>query len=285
MRHYTRMKWQLFIDIFIIKTTTKDLIDGMDIEFANVETPSNYQEKCLCVLVLDVSGSMRGKRIDALNEGLQSFYHDIIGNHTLADALEIGIITFDNDVKRVLAPALVEEMRMPTLKSTGGMTNLVGGIDAAIEMVEERKQFYREYGVSYKRPWIIVMTDGMPTNARSEIHSISDKVHSAMDKNSFHFFAIGVKVNASALRVLNKISSPTVPAAQLDGIRFSDFFQWLSNSMDKVSHSREGDKVEFEVPTWMMGFSGWCKLTQSFATLAHQIISEPHDWLFRYPLP
>ncbi|MDO5768026.1 MAG: VWA domain-containing protein [Psychrobacter sp.] len=228
----------------------------MDIQFANVETPTNYQEKCLCVLVLDISGSMRGNRLDALNEGLQTFYQDIKQNYTLMDALEIAIITFDGDVNRVLEPALVDHIEMPVLVSTGGTTNLVGGIKEAIKMVEERKQFYRDNGISYKRPWIIPMTDGSPTNSWREINRISKAVNQGMKDNSFHFFAIGVKVNQSALSTLNKISSPTVPAAQLDGIRFSDFFQWLSNSMDKVSHSREGDKVELEVPTWMLGFSG-----------------------------
>ena len=227
----------------------------MEIEFANVETPSNYQEKCLCVLVLDISGSMRGERIKALNYGLQSFYEDIRQNYSLADALEIAIVTFGDEAQRILEPALVEDIKMPKLKAQGGMTNLVDGIETAIDIVDKRKQFYRQHGISYKRPWIIPITDGMPTNSDNEISRIADTVHSGMSDNSFHFFAIGVKVNKSAMRTLNRISSPLVPAAQLDGIRFSDFFQWLSNSMDKISHSREGDTVDLEVPKWMSGLS------------------------------
>jgi uncharacterized protein YegL len=51
----------------------------------NVETPDNYEQKCLCVLVLDVSGSMEGEPIRQLNQGMQSFYQDIIGNSTTAN--------------------------------------------------------------------------------------------------------------------------------------------------------------------------------------------------------
>lgn len=227
----------------------------MEIEFTNVETPSNYQEKCLCVLVLDVSGSMRGERIAALNAGLQTFFADIRSNYALADALEIAIITFDGDVKKLVHPALVDDIVLPTLKSRGGMTNLAGAIESAIDLVEARKQFYRAHGVSYKRPWIIPMTDGMPSNHAGAIKSITSAIHRGMAENSFHFFAIGVMVNKAAMQTLNRISVPSVPAAKLDGIRFSDFFQWLSNSMDKVSQSREGDTVDLEVPTWMSGLS------------------------------
>lgn len=227
----------------------------MAIEFINVETPSNYQEKCLCVLVLDVSGSMRGERIKALNEGLATFFDDIRENYSLADALEIAIITFDGEVQTLVQPALVDDIVLPTLKSRGGMTNLAGAIQSAIDLVETRKQFYRQHGVSYKRPWIIVMTDGMPSNPTALIKNITQQVHQGMTDHSFHFFAIGVKVNKAAMRTLNRISAPSVPAAQLDGIRFSEFFQWLSNSMDKVSQSREGDTIALEVPTWMSGLS------------------------------
>lgn len=74
------------------------------------ESPSNYQQKCLCVLLLDVSGSMRRpvsdnstvKRIDRLNEGVARFYDDII-NHkggvspTTKNQLEVAIIKFDQE--------------------------------------------------------------------------------------------------------------------------------------------------------------------------------------------
>ncbi|MBO8730145.1 hypothetical protein INO98_14435, partial [Staphylococcus aureus] len=38
------------------------------------EMPDNYEQKCLCTLVLDVSGSMQGEPMRALNRGLQDFY-------------------------------------------------------------------------------------------------------------------------------------------------------------------------------------------------------------------
>lgn len=35
----------------------------------------NYEQKCLCVFVLDISRTMRGQRILELNKSLQDFYN------------------------------------------------------------------------------------------------------------------------------------------------------------------------------------------------------------------
>ena len=51
------------------------------------EVAENYEQKCLCVLVLDVSGSMHGKRIDELNKGLQDFYNEISADETTSQRL------------------------------------------------------------------------------------------------------------------------------------------------------------------------------------------------------
>lgn len=79
----------------------------------SAETAVNYEQKCLCVLVLDVSGSMRGEPIRALNEGLQAFYQDIYDDDTKSQRIEISIISFNEVVKVLQEPALVENLRCP----------------------------------------------------------------------------------------------------------------------------------------------------------------------------
>ena len=48
-----------------------------------VEFASNPEPRCACVLLLDVSGSMHGSKVAALNEGLRAFAADI-GTDALA---------------------------------------------------------------------------------------------------------------------------------------------------------------------------------------------------------
>jgi len=224
-------------------------------DFGGIESPSNYQEKALCVLLLDVSGSMTVEgRLESLNKGLSDFYNDIYNNASLSDALEITVVTFDHEVSQVVPPSLVEDFSMPLLQSRMGLTNMAGAIEEGIKIVDDRKEYYRHHGISYKRPWIILMTDGLPTNEEHEIVQATQRVHESMDANRFHFFPIGIKLTDEEMEFLKELSHPNVPPAKLDGLRFSDFFLWLSNSMEKVSTSKDGDKVSFEKPTWMDGF-------------------------------
>lgn len=45
--------------------------------------PINYEQKCLCVLVLDTSGSMNADNaIGQLNQGLQTFKSQIMNDET-----------------------------------------------------------------------------------------------------------------------------------------------------------------------------------------------------------
>ncbi len=223
--------------------------------FGGIESPSNYQEKALCVLLLDVSGSMTVEgRLDALNKGLEDFYDDIYNNSSLSDALEITVVTFDHDVAQIIPPSLVEDFKMPLLESRGGLTNTAGAIEEGIKIVDDRKEYYRHHGISYKRPWIILMTDGLSTNDADEINQVTQKVHESMDASRFQFFPIGIKLTDEDMDELKFIAHPSTPPAKLDGLRFSDFFLWLSNSMEKVSNSKDGDKISLDKPTWMDGF-------------------------------
>ena len=85
----------------------------------SAEAAENYEQKCLCVLVLDVSGSMRGTPIEELNKGLKDFYEEISSDVTTSQRLEISIITFSNTVITLQEPALVENITMPTLTASG----------------------------------------------------------------------------------------------------------------------------------------------------------------------
>ena len=43
------------------------------------QAPDNYQQKCLCVLLLDVSGSMmKDNKLVLLNEAVRKLYDDIV---------------------------------------------------------------------------------------------------------------------------------------------------------------------------------------------------------------
>ena len=75
----------------------------------------NFEQKCLCVLVLDTSYSMDDGSIDELNAGLKRFQDELLKDKTTRDRLEVAIVTFDSDVKTIQQPALLTDFSMPTL--------------------------------------------------------------------------------------------------------------------------------------------------------------------------
>ena len=220
------------------------------------ESPTNYEQKCLCTLVLDVSGSMSGKPIEELNLGIGKFYEEIQIDATTANRLEVCVITFGSEIECLQEPALVENFTMPQL-TTYGSTKLVDGVREAIAKIEARKKYYNKSGQPYYRPWIILVTDGEPDDDQ-DIDGLAQEIHAATDDTQeggkkYVFFAVGVE--RANMDILKKISSSKIPPAKLSGLKFSEFFQWLSASMTTITSSKDGDLVNLPNPEpWMDGF-------------------------------
>ena len=218
----------------------------------SAESPENYEQKCCCALVLDVSSSMSGNPINQLNNALQEFHRDIAADSTTANRLEIAVIEFCHVVKTLVDPSLVENFTMPNL-TTKGTTALVDGVREGINVVKARKAWYKQTGQPYYRPWVILITDGEP-NPGQDINSLTNEITEGSQKRDFHFFAIGVQ-NAN-MALLNSISDTSMPPAHLQGLKFSEFFKWLSATMVFVSNSKDGDKINLPNPAkWMSGFT------------------------------
>lgn len=216
------------------------------------EVAENYEQKCLCVLVLDVSGSMRGKRIEELNKGLQDFYNEISADETTSQRLEVSIITFGSFAKTIQTPKLVENFTMPTLTAEGS-TVLVSAVNQAIDLVEERKNWYKSTNQTYYRPWIILMTDGEPDDDQN-VDKLSERIKQDTQNKRYVFLPIGVE--GANMNVLSKIQGDIKPM-KLQGTKFSSFFKWLSASMGTIVNAEAGEKVDISqgADDWMSAFT------------------------------
>ncbi len=217
----------------------------------STESPENYEQKCLCVLLLDVSGSMQGDPIDQLNIGLQEFQQEIKNDPTTSNRLEIAIVTFGSNIDVVQDPSLINNFTMPTL-AVHGSTKMVDGIKQALELVDSRKKWYRDSGQPYYRPWVILITDGVP-DGDQDVAGISVEIEQGVQNKTFIFYAVGVE--GYDKNILTQISSPSMPPSPLKGLKFGQFFKWLSASMSTVASSTDGATVDLPDPDWMKGFT------------------------------
>ncbi|NVO02996.1 MAG: VWA domain-containing protein [Bacteroidetes bacterium] len=220
-------------------------------DFYSGEAPQNYQQKCAVVFVMDVSGSMgatiEGKiPIDELNKGLQSFQQEIQNDSVASERLDIALVSFGSEAKVEHDFELVQDYQMPTL-GLQGSTNLVDGMRKGMEILEERKKWYRETKQTYYRPYIILITDGYPDVNPSSC-GLTAELKQAVNDKKFNFWPIGVE--GADMQMLNDMASPGVgaclPGLKLDGLKFVELFQWLSSSFSKLSNSSDNEKQDLQ---------------------------------------
>jgi uncharacterized protein YegL len=243
--------------------------------FGNVALATNPEPRCPCVLLLDVSGSMgtvvadtgrdlgytvqqEGKtyravsggvtRIDKLNEGLQGYHADLMGDPLAAQRVEVSVITFGDTVQTV-SPFVIAHEFVPPALTAAGETLMGAAILQAIEAVAERKRLYKQNGLHYYRPWIFFITDGEPTD---DWQTAAAKVREGEKNKQFAFFAVGVE--GADFSILKQIS--VREPLHLKGYSFREMFVWFSQSQRSVSHSNPGqeDQVKLTSP------AGWATL-------------------------
>jgi len=200
----------------------------MRIEDDLIENPS---PRCACMLVLDTSSSMSGEPIKQLNQGISDFIRIVQRDDVAALSVELGIITFNSTVEEILPFTTVANLRMdsPGLQS-GGMTNMGEAVNFALKRLEERKHEYKRNGVPYYQPWLVLISDGAPTDSWQAAANRSRDL-SANRK----LVCLSVGVGGADLAILSHFSAK--PALQLQGLDFGSMFQWLSQSMSRVSAS------------------------------------------------
>lgn len=197
------------------------------------------------MLLLDTSGSMGGLPITELNEGVRAFKQELMQDPLAAKRVEVAIVTF--------GPVTVEAdfhtvpNFHPRELDTTGDTPMGAAINMGIEMVARRKKEYKEHGISYYKPWIILITDGAPTD---EWSVAAANVREGENAKKFAFFAIGVE--GASMDILKHISVRA--PLKLKGLMFREFFMWLSASMKMVSSKNPGNAINLLPP------SGWSEL-------------------------
>lgn len=217
----------------------RDLIPDVGID----DLVANPEPRCACVLLVDVSSSMHGGPIGELNRGLGDFAQEIKKDVVAAQRVEVAIITFASEVTVEQDFVTAGNFHPPTLVANG-TTMMCHGINVALDLLEERKQEYNDAGIDYFRPWLLMITDGAPSEGRSEIDATADRLKEAEAKRQVAAFSVGV--SGADVDLLRRISPR--PPALLEGLKFSEMFAWLSRSLIRTSEERTDEPIHLEDP-------------------------------------
>lgn len=127
-------------------------------------------------------------------------------------------------------------------------------VKIALDSLDERKKMYKDSGVDYYQPWLVIMTDGKPNGNAMVLNEQIARIQSMVEARKLTIFAIGIGSDAD-MNTLARLSPGRTPL-RLQGLKFSDFFSWLSKSVSRVSQSTPGDKVTLDFD----GIRGWAEL-------------------------
>jgi uncharacterized protein YegL len=190
-----------------------------------------------CVLLLDTSSSMIGEPIENLNKALQEFKDKVSVDEMAKKRVDVAIVEFNTEARIVQDFTPILQMD-PVELEAGGTTSMGAGINIAIDMVKERNRFYNSLGTPVFKPWIFMITDGLPTDSIVEAALRIEEEENKGTHGKLRFFALGIgDYDKETLFQL------THRVLELTDTDFSGIFNWMSESMVAISVSRVGEEA------------------------------------------
>ncbi len=220
--------------------------------YDQAEFADNPESRCSIVLILDVSGSMGGLKIQTVNQALTKFRDIIKEDPVTALRADVAVIEFDHEARVVQDFTNGTDFEPPTLEVKGG-TNYSKAVNLALDITETRKQSYRDGGIAYYRSLAYFLSDGYPEHDNdADLAQAAARLAEAEGNRSIAFFTFGIstpdlpadmsKLAELAPRQLQELTN----MEQLEGS-----IQWLSRSAAAVSNSQPGDSIRLPEPDYL----------------------------------
>lgn len=225
--------------------------------------PENYNEDEIIVhFLIDTSASMT-PYIDLVCRQLNRVVEELKNDSMASKMVETAITTFND------TPYLYQDYRPVTQVNSvnftaGGGTELNKALIETVNLVKQRgHRLVDDEGISIRTPFIFLITDGYGGDVTEAARLIKERT----DDKKLQLWTLGV----------GEYDKATVAALHPDGKRwyemkdtadvrtaYEEFFQKVvTASVKAVSHSRPGERTEFDNPikhdnsTLKAGVDGW----------------------------
>lgn len=226
-----------------------------------ISNPSTRLPICLC---LDASPSMSGNPswgaapgtvgvpIDELNEGVKTFYAALREDPVAHRSAEIAIVAYSSERVVVRNFSTIGDENPPVITLHGEGTHIGRAVEQCLDMLEARKREYSAAGVEYYQPWLVLMTDGRPTDLSHT--QAGPRAAGLVGDRKLTVFPIGVGSGADLSTLA--LFSPRTQPVKLKEMRFAEFFEWLSSSVSCVSRSQVDQGVALDTGA----MKGWAEI-------------------------
>src|SRR5690606_22525713 len=104
--------------------------------------------------------------------------------------VDIAVITFGNEVN-IVHDFTSAKSFVPQTMGAAGATPLGEALCQAVQLIERRKASMKNAGIPHYRPWLVMMTDGAPTDRNTQFwQTACQLVSSGVDSHKFTFFPL-----------------------------------------------------------------------------------------------
>ena len=208
-----------------------DIRDSVGV-YDQAEFVDNPEARCSIVLILDVSGSMGGIKIQTVNQALVRFAEIIRDDPVAALRADVAIIAFDDVAWVVQDFTNGTDFQPPVLEVHGG-TNFSQPVNMALDLIEARKQSYRDGGIAYYRSLAYFLTDGVPDDDPADLEQAARRLAAAEENRSIAFFSFMIGDGSG------------IPDFSISGDQVSGFYRLIGFDNEAlVEGGAFGDDVE-----------------------------------------
>lgn len=203
---------------------------------------------CFC---LDVSGSMiaptadNRTRMDELNDAFSKFIETMKNSPEVSASADIGIVTFGGDVRIAQQFIPVSNLNhSPINVNIKSLTPLGEAIQLSLKLLEVRKNAYKQRGIKYYQPWLVVLTDGEPEgkNAKKSMEEAISLTTKLEKENKLVVFNVGIGEDAN-LDELKKLSVKRNEPISVTETRLDELFTFLGASSESVIGGDDIDNI------------------------------------------
>lgn len=193
-------------------------------------------------LLLDVSGSMMGEKIESVKTGIQTVQSALRRDPQAMESAFVSVITFSNDVQQVVPLTEIAAFNPPSI-SAGGGTSLGGALKMVTDCAEREVVKSTPNQKGDWKPMVFIMTDGVPT----------DNPHPGIQRFKEYKWGPVVACAAGAgeavQKLLQNITETVVSLDTADSNTISALFKWVSASIATTSKKvNETGSIDSELP-------------------------------------
>jgi uncharacterized protein YegL len=188
------------------------------------------------VLLLDVSGSMSGDKINNLNKAVEDMLKAFAQEGKMETEILVSVITFGSRVELPLPYTKASQIQWQTLRADGD-TPLGAALKKAKDMIEDKETTpSRAY-----RPTVVLVSDGQPTDSWEEPlgNFIAQGRSSKCDRMAM---AIGEDADEAVLKRFIA-GMPHELFQAKDAARIPEFFRLVTMSVTTRSRSQNPNEV------------------------------------------